>query len=530
VQAGARLAELLAAVSMAADLGMGQQMGYSARTAFLAARLAGRLGLPEAERADALYTGLLISVGCVGNAHEVAREMAVDDVALAGVFTTVAYASPGTQMREMVRHIGSAAPLPARVGVLARTMSKGKAMSRRFARAFCDVGRVFAERLELSSGVGHALLAITERWDGSGRPEGLRGDTIPVLARLVGVAFLAEGFRAAHGSAGAVEAVRAQAGSALDPGIASAFLQMAEAEPIWLALDAPSFWTDLLDLEPAPRRELDQMGVDDVITAFADFADLKSPFTVAHSRGVARLAEDAGRRMGLGSEADALRRAALLHDLGRVSLSNTILDKPRALNEAERERVRLHAYYSERILGHSAPLAPLATLAGAHHERLDGSGYHRASRGAQLSPAARVLAAADVCHALGEERPYRAALPMSEAERALRAEAVSGRLDSEAVEAVLAARRGGMPRRVSSSHLTGRELEVVALLARGRSNKEIAALLGISEKTTGHHIENAYEKLGVSTRVAAVMRALDKGLLPFLSPMSQSASEAHTDG
>jgi HD-GYP domain-containing protein (c-di-GMP phosphodiesterase class II) len=514
VQVPVRLAELLAAVSLAADLGMGQQMGYSARVAYMASRLADRLGLSDAERADALYVGLLISVGCVGNAHEIAREMVADDIALAATFVTVAYGTPGEQMREMVRHVGAGAPLPDRVGALGRTMSRGKDMSRRFSRAYCDVGRVFADRLGLAPSVGRALSAIAERWDGSGLPDGLRGETIPSLARLAHVSSLAEGFRAAQGTASAIAAVRAHAGRALDPTMAAAFVELAEAEPIWTRLDSPSFWADLLDLEPEPRRQVEPSGIDDVAIAFADFADLKSPYTVAHSRGVARLAEGGTRVLGLSAdEVASVRRAALLHDLGRVSLPNTIVDKPRALNEAERERVRLHAYYTERILARCAPLAALATLAGAHHERLDGSGYHRACRSSQLPPAARVLAAADVCHALGEGRPHRAALPLAEAERTLRAEVTEGRLDGDAVAAVLQVRRGTLPRRVATLYLTDRELEVVALLARGRANKQIAAQLGISEKTVGRHVENIYEKLGVSSRAAAVMQALAKGLL-----------------
>lgn len=509
-----RLAELLRAVSLAADLGMGQQMGYSARTAYLASRLAERLGVAEAKPADALYTGLLVSVGCVGNAHEVATEMAADDVALAATFATAAYAGPGEQMRAMVRHVGAGLPLPARVGALARTMATSAELSRRLSRAFCDVGRVFAERLELSAPVAEALLAVTERWDGSGRPDGLEAEAIPPLARIAQVAMVAEGFRAAVGSARALSAVEEQAGRALDPTIAATFLAFAKAEPIWPRLESPSFWSDLLDLETEPKRHVELAAVDDVLVVFADFADLKSSYTATHSRGVARLAESAARAMGL-SVADiaSVRRAGLLHDLGRVSLPNTIVDKPQALNESDRERVRLHAYYSERVLANVPPLAELSTLAGAHHERLDGSGYHRGSRGPQLSPAARVLAAADVCHALGEDRPHRAGVPIGEAERILRAEAAAGRLDGAAVEAVLAS-RGAAPTRVTNpSHLTDREREIVVLLARGRTNKEMAGQLGISPKTVGRHIENVYQKLEVSSRAAAVMRALGAGLL-----------------
>jgi HD-GYP domain-containing protein (c-di-GMP phosphodiesterase class II) len=268
--------------------------------------------------------------------------------------------------------------------------------------------------------------------------------------------------------------------------------------------------------EPALQVLLSEREFDAALEAIADYADLKSPYTLGHSRGVADLAADAGRRQGLGDGVViGLRRAGLVHDLGRLGVSNAIWDKRGALTPAEWERVRLHPYLSERMLAASRALAPFAPLAAHHHERLDGSGYPRGLSGAALSPAARILGAADVYHAATEPRPHRPAHTPKQAAAELRAEVKAGRLDGDVVEAVLgAAGHQERRRRERPAGLTSREVEVLRLLARGLSNKEIAELLVISGSTAGKHIEHIYEKLDVSSRAAASLLAVQHGLLP----------------
>jgi putative nucleotidyltransferase with HDIG domain len=250
-----------------------------------------------------------------------------------------------------------------------------------------------------------------------------------------------------------------------------------------------------------------------VAEAFAHFVDIKSPFTLGHSTGVARLVSAAAEALGL-PDRDGLRIAALLHDLGRVSVPNGIWDKPGKLNPAEWERVRLHAYQTERILSQTPLLAGHAQLAGQHHERADGSGYHRGV--SQLSRAARLLAAADAYHAMTEERAHRPAHPPAAAAKILVEEARAGRHDREAVEAVLAAARHGAAARVRGgwpAQLSDREVEVLCLLARGLSNKQIGARLFISARTVQHHVAHIYEKTGVSTRAAAALYAVENELM-----------------
>jgi HD-GYP domain-containing protein (c-di-GMP phosphodiesterase class II) len=290
----------------------------------------------------------------------------------------------------------------------------------------------------------------------------------------------------------------------------------AEAENLLLPPDATTTWDAVIDAEPALAGVLSEQGFDAALGAIAEFADLKSPFTVGHSRGVAELAAEAARAYGLPEpDAVALRRAGLVHDFGRMGVSNAIWDKPGPLTTSELERVRLHPYLTERILSSSPALAPLGELACQHHERVDGSGYPRGLRGNQLSPAARLLAAADAYRAMIEPRPHRPALPEAEVADVLRAEVRAGRLDAEAVDAVLraAGHRVGR-RREGPAGLTAREVEVLGLVARGLSNKEIAQRLFISPKTVRNHVEHIYVKIGVSSRAAAALFASEHGLLP----------------
>jgi HD-GYP domain-containing protein (c-di-GMP phosphodiesterase class II) len=263
------------------------------------------------------------------------------------------------------------------------------------------------------------------------------------------------------------------------------------------------------------------------VEVVADFADLKSPFTIGHSRGVAALAASAAQQCGMsGGEVAAVRRAALLHDLGRVGVSAGIWNKPGRLTDSEWERVRLHPYYTERILTRSAALAPLGALAALHHERLDGSGYHRQLPPAQLPPSARILAAADVYHALTEPRPHRQAYTPDAAAAVVRREVEAGRLDHESVNAVLSAagHRVRPVRREWPGGLSEREVEVLRLLARGLSNRQMALVLSISEKTVSHHIQHIYDKLDVSTRPAATLFAMRHGLLSPLDPDPQRSA------
>jgi HD-GYP domain-containing protein (c-di-GMP phosphodiesterase class II) len=508
-----RLAEVLAALSLAGDLGHGRTLEHSLRATYLACHLAASIGLDDRERRDVFYTGLLQAVGCVGNAHAMSTDMGMDDIAFKSEIAIANLGDRSAQFNVVVRHFGSAAGA-LRPVVLARALTERQA-AREMTRAHCEVGALIARRAGLGEGVAGALFAVFERWDGHGQPAALRGAASPIAARVVAIGIAADLFHLGGDAGAALSRIRNASGNSLDPDLSATFVDLGKRRPLWDALAGPNLWDDTLGFERAPRLTLDPAGLDELALALADFADVKSPSFVGHSRGVADLAQRAARTHRLGAaEIGLVRRAALLHDVGRASVPNTILEKPRALTPGERERVRLHSYYTERVLERAPALVDCAPIAGAHHERLDGSGYHRGIKAGAVPIGARLVGAADVFQALTEPRPYRAARTKEQAASIIRQEAAAGRLDGDVVEAVVAAAAGTPVRRVhASGTLTERELEVVRLVAAGHSNKQIARRLQISENTARHHLESLYSKLEVSTRTGAVMQALARGLL-----------------
>jgi HD-GYP domain-containing protein (c-di-GMP phosphodiesterase class II) len=362
--------------------------------------------------------------------------------------------------------------------------------------------------VDVVRGVAHAY----ERWDGKGLPAGLAGDDIPLATRIAVVARDVDVTYARLGIDGVRRVLDHRRGRAYDPTVTSAFEAGCEA---WLdqvgTLDP---WDAVLDAEPAPVVEVDESRLDDVLSAFADFADLKSPWFIGHSRAVADLASAAASTCGLGTpEVTLARRAGLVHDLGIVGVPAGVWNRPGALTREGWERVRTHPHVGERILGRCGALGEVASAAGAHHERLDGSGYHRGAR--EASMVAQIVAAADVYRALVEDRPHREALEPDSAARLLAEEADAGRLGRAATDAVLAAagHRPSPPNVARPAGLTEREVDVLRLIARGRSNKQVAHELGISAKTVGTHLEHIYAKAGVKTRAGATLFAMEHDLI-----------------
>lgn len=510
------LVEMLGALSLAGDLGMGRPLEHSLRTAYLSARLADQLELGDAGRGNALYVSLLHAIGCVADAHDMARAFSSDEIALKSEAALVDDDDMRALLGLLLRHAGRGRPAWARPMAVLRAMTQANAVFVEGLRAHCEVGDALARRIGLSEDSRRGLLALFERWDGKGINR-LAGEQIPLAARIHGVAMTVEVFFSDAGREAAAEALRAQSGRACEPRLVDAFARLASEDPeLWSDLRGPDLAARLAKFEPAGTDSVvDESRLEGIAEAYADFADLKSPFTLGHSRRVAELIVDAGRRLGFRDpELSRLRLAGLLHDIGRAAIPNTILDKPGPLTDAEWESVRLHPYHAERILGRGAALADLAPLAGAHHERLDASGYYRGSTAGQLPVAARLLAAADVAAALTEARPHRPAVGPSAAAIVLRTEVRDGRLDPHCTEAVIQAVLGrptSPPAR--GGQLSEREIQVLALLARDRSTREAAHELGITAKTLRHHVEHVYDKLGVSTRPAAVVIALERGLL-----------------
>lgn len=507
-----RLAELLGLASLASDAGMGLPESGGLRMALLAVGLAAELGLDAEVARDAYDLALLQHLGCTADA-DLAADVMHDEVATRGAMLGTHWAEAREVLPFVLRTTGRGEPWPRRLARLLHTLrTMPKLMDS--GAAHCEVGEMLAGRLGLGAGVRAALLQVFECWNGAGTPRRLRGEAIALPVRVMHVAQEAEIGLRLGGPDGAVALVRRRSGRALDPRLAAAFVRA--ATPLCAALEVPSTWRAALDAEPAPHRTLGPDEVERALGALADFADLKSRYTRTHSRGVAALAAEAGRRVGLASdELRDLRRAGLLHDLGRPAVTAALWDKRGVFTDEERERARHHAYCGERILARSEALSAVAAIATLGHERLDGSGYHRRLDARATSFSARLLAAADARHAMGEERPHRLALTPERAADELRREVRAGRLDGDAVAAVLAAEgRGSSGARERPAGLTEREVEVLRLVAVGQTNKEIATALSISTKTAGHHLEHIFRKIGVTTRAAASMYAMQHALLP----------------
>jgi HD-GYP domain-containing protein (c-di-GMP phosphodiesterase class II) len=507
-----RLAELVAALSLGIDLGFGQPMEHVLRQCLIALRLAERLGLDDRERATVYYTALLVNVGCHSDAHEQAKWFG-DDIVLKSQKYDHEFPSVSGAVATM-RLIGSGNPPLHRFRVGLEFALSGRRDLDGMVAHHARMARILAEQLGLADDVALALGAAYEQWDGRGWPGEYKGADVPIAAR---VAQLAEFTEVAYRVGGVVAAkamARKRAGKQFDPELVE--LLCADGEAILADLESVSTWDVVIDSEPALAVVLPDDRFDAALRAIADFVDLKSPYTLGHARAVADLAAVAGAQLGL-SEDDVrlLRRAGLAHDLGRLGISNSIWDKAGPLGPGEWERVRMHPYLTERMLSQSAALAPLAAIAVQHRERLDGSGYPRGLAGGAVSRPARILGAADAYQAMREPRPYRPARTADEAAAELRAEVQAGRLDADTVEAVLgAAGHRVLRRREGPAGLTPREVEVLRLLARGFSNKQIAERLVISPKTVGNHVEHIYAKIDASSRAAAGLFATQHGLLP----------------
>ena len=507
-----RTAEVVGALSLATDLGTGQPLEHALRTAVLAVRLGELAGASARELVDTYYVALLHASGCTSNGHE-AAQLFGDDIAHRAAFFLVDTTNPAEVLAFYRAYVGVGRAPEVRAAMIEDAIANAGPRARDAFATMCEVAQRFAGWLDLGSSVQAALEYVFARWDGQGFP-GARGDAIPLPMRLLHVARDVSLFLSASGSDEARAVVEQRSGAAYEPRLAD--LASRNLAELLAELDETRIWEQALASEPFPKLWIAGDRVDAAFRAIAALTGLKSPWLREHSTGVAELAEAAAWRIGLpAASVTLLRRAALAHDLGRVGVSNAIWEKPGRLGFGEWERARLHPHFTERAFAQSQALAPVGLAAGSHHERLDGSGYHRGTRGSELDRTARLLAAADCYAAMREARPYRPALAAAAAEAELVREADAGRLDREAVDAVLAAaghRVRQRPRELPAG-LTGRELEVLLVLVRGESNQQIAERLGISAKTVGHHVQHVYQKAGVRSRAAATVWAFEHDLV-----------------
>ena len=468
-------------------------------------------------RETAYWAALLRYIGCTGHAHEVATLFG-DEIAIRGQTLVHDAANPAEVMRDVVAFATAGRSPEERDEIVRMIQETAREWAVYNFSSGCEVADMLVQRLDFGPGVRDALRFTFERWNGNGYPAHAEGEAIPLAMRVVHLSHDMEAIGRLLSPEQAVEAARDRRGRTYDPALADMFVahgggwfeRLLETEP----------WDAVLALEPEPHRVLAGAELDDALTVAADFIDLKSPYMGGHSRRCAELAADAARVLGLPEEAvTTLSRAALLHDFGTTVVPNSIWDKPGPLTRTEFDRVELHPMLTEQMLRRSPALAVLNPVACAHHEKCDGSGYHKRVRADAGDLGACVLAATEIYVGLTTDRADRPPFSPGDAAAELRRLESAGVLEPRASRAVLVAAGHGEPRRPSGKRprnpgeLTRREVDVLRLAARGLTTSQIADRLVISPKTADHHIQHIYGKIGVSTRAAAALWAMQHAVV-----------------
>jgi putative nucleotidyltransferase with HDIG domain len=421
-----RRAELLGALSYALDLTEGQPQGHCIRCCWIGTRIGEVLNLPADMLGDLYYTLLLKDLGCSSNAARICELYLADDISFKRDFKTID-GSLSSALRFVFKKTGLESGLSERIRAIVNILQNGGEISRSLIETRCHRGADIAARMRFSEAVQNGILSLDEHWDGSGKPEGLKAQEIPAIANIALLAQVIDIFHTENGVAAALREAEARAGDWFDPALVEAFLQAQSDPEFWPALVAPDIEARVFAMQPGLTSEVvDEDYLDDVAAAFSDVVDAKSPFTADHSNRVTLYTDMIAEELGLdAAHRRWLRRAALLHDLGKLGVSNQVLDKPGKPDEAEWESIRRHPVQSEAILARVAAFADIAPVAAAHHERLDGKGYPYGLVGDEICLEARILTVADVFDALSAERPYRAAMPISKALSILDADAGS---------------------------------------------------------------------------------------------------------
>lgn len=512
------LGSLLQTFAFATDLALGMEMSDGLRSCYVAMRLSDEMGLSEQDRVTVYYTALLKDVGCTCQTTDLAEFWRTDEIAARRDGWIASSMGIRAMISWMGQHAGADSPFPVRILDLLRVIARtGPQMADAFKSA-SEVCSRMSERLGLPHDIQDAMSSLSEQWDGKGVPRKLAGEQIPLAARVILPTSLVMPLLGAAGQEVVQHALRAFRGKALDPDVVDAFMDLAQRKSFWDELRGDDIARQVAAMEPV--SELASVGaerVDDLALAFADFIDLKSPFTAAHSRRVGHIVQSIGLLMGCSAEeAKLFRRAGLMHDLGLVAVPSNALNKPeRSLKPSEREQVRLHPYYGERILERVPFMADIQKITSAHHEHMDGSGFFRGLRGREIPVGSRLVAVADRLDDLTHETPGSPAVILSEAIDVLSEEA-GVTLDPEIVS--LVARSLGStavtPReREWPAGLTTREVQVLRLATRGLTRRDIGVRLEITENTVRHHLEHIYNKIGASTRAGATLFAMEHELL-----------------
>ena len=419
-----KLADLLGALSYALDLTEGQPQGHCIRCCWIGTRIGEAFGLSDDVLKDLYFTLLLKDLGCSSNAARICELYLADDISFKRDFKTIDV-SLSAALRFVFSQTGLESGLSERIRTLVNVIQNGGKIAREMMETRCHRGADIAAQMRFSEAVQQGILSLDEHWDGSGQPLRLKGHDIPLISNITLLAQIIDVFHTANGSEAALAEAVARSGVWFDPALVDAFVLAQAAPDFWTALTTPDLEARVFAMKPALQSgPVDEDYLDDIAAAFSDVVDAKSPFTADHSNRVTLYTDMIAEEMGLGdAHRRWLRRAALLHDLGKLAVSNQVLDKPGKLNEEEWASIRRHPVHSEAILNRAEAFTDIAPIAAAHHERLDGKGYPYGLSGPDICLEARILTVADVFDALSAERPYRAAMLISKALAILDADA-----------------------------------------------------------------------------------------------------------
>lgn len=501
----------MATLALAQDNAFGQPLESQLRSCLLATWMCEAAGFAEDVRETTYWVALLRYIGCTGHAHEVATVFG-DEIAIRAQTLVHDAGNPAEVMRDVIAYATAGRGPEEREQIVHMIQQTAREWAVHNFASGCEVADMLVQRLDFGPDVREALRFTFERWNGNGYPAHASGESIPLPMRVVHVSHDMEAIGRIFSPDKALDAARERRDRTYDPDLADLFL--AHGAGWFERLEQTEPWDAVLELEPEPHRTLDDAKLDEALAVAADFIDLKSPYMSGHSRRCAQLAVDAAHVLGFGEDdVDTLRRAALVHDFGTTGVPNSIWDKPGSLTRAEFDRVELHPMLTEQMLRRSPALTALNPVACAHHEKSDGSGYHKRVRADAVDPCACVLVAVEIYVGMTTDRADRDALPPGEAAAELRRLASRGVTEPRASRAVLVAAGHGEPRERTVKRvklpggLTRREGDVLRLAARGLTTQQIADRLYISPKTADHHIQHIYGKIGVSTRAAAALWA-----------------------
>jgi putative nucleotidyltransferase with HDIG domain len=431
--------EIISALSFALDLTEGQPMGHALRSCILGMRIAGEAGLDWSAKSDLYYALLLKDLGCSSNSSKLFHIIAGDELRAKREVKTTDWTRIGwDSFRYALRNVSSEASLFERVRSLIAVAANQRKASWELIKIRCERGAAVARKIHLSDRTAHAIYSLDEHWNGRGYPLGLKGDRIPLLARIMNLAQTLEVFHSKRGELGALAVMHHRSGSWFDPSLARAAQSLHNRAMLFQDLHSAGLKSRVLAHEPQGHElNATEEVLDEVCEAFAEVVDAKSPFTYQHSERVANVAVTIARRLGTApADVRLIRRAALLHDIGKLGVPNNILEKPDKLTLADWESIKLHPFYTHEILRRISGFEAIAEVAASHHEKLDGSGYFRNLTAATLSMPCRILAVADTYDALSAARPYREALGLGEVRKIMRDEAPHG-LDADCVEAIV---------------------------------------------------------------------------------------------